>query len=230
MKTQPITDLANVISTQTGGVIPTQKPGVIYVPGRDQKTGQGDFVQLSDLRVGRIYDRVAMGTAITAGQEFQFFSNIGGKNLLQTNLQQDSQLPARWEMIVRRLEIYVVPRPIVPATPDESDNDSLLIQNSGYAEFSVGGSSLDQQGPVYHFPACKGSAGSGVSLDGFAAAEARGIVSNGAPGPFPAYEVPIYIAPQETIRGIIRFFVAQTLTAVTDVEMALYGWISRPLS
>ena len=93
MKTQPITDLANVISTQTGGVIPTQKPGVIYVPGRDQKTGQGDFVQLSDLRVGRIYDRVAMGTAITAGQEFQFFSNIGGKNLLQTNLQQDSQLP-----------------------------------------------------------------------------------------------------------------------------------------
>ena len=125
----------------------------------------------------------------------------------------------------------MVPRVLVSAT-DLSNNDALIIQNQSYAEFGVGGATLDQQGPVYQFPQAKGSQASGAALDGLAAATERGIVSNGvpAPGAVGLYAIPIYVSPDDTFKGLIRFFAAQTLTQPTEVEMALCGWIKRPLS
>lgn len=179
----------------------------------------GQEINLVEWLEDAIYDRVAVGAAITAGTEYIYFRDLANKSLDATNMQVSSKLPAGWEMIVWRIGIVVA--------AGAQFVDTVLVHDNGYVEFTVGHNKIIRQGPVYTFPSGWGLDG---SVDITAAATAHSVTLGAAGTNFIApLSIPVYLTEDLNFRLMLKFFSAVTLQAQTNVTALLWGWIKRPV-
>lgn len=189
-----------------------QQPGQFVLP-----TGQE--INLVDWRNGSVYDRVSLGTAITAGQEFVYFRDIQNKNYVDTNLTTPNRLPNDWEQIVWKIGVTI--------DQDVVNADMLLLMRGGYLEFKIA-QTMYAQGPIWMFPSGFGIYGAYATTATATTLQAN---ANGAPSPagVPRLDIPLYITKNVDFQGIIKYYSAETLSAATLVYMVLDGWIKRPV-
>jgi len=192
-----------------------QDPGNFVLPS-------GQSINLVDWRNGAIYDRVSLGTSITAGQEFVYFRDIQNKNLVDTNLTTPNRLPNDWEAIVWKIGVAI--------DMDVTNADVLELMRGGYLEFKIA-QTLYAQGPIWMFPSGYGIYGAFATGGNTGAAYVLQANGNGAPSPagVPRLDIPLYINKNTDFQGLIKYYSAETLDVATLVYMVLDGWIKRPV-
>lgn len=130
-----------------------------------------EIINIRDFREGDKYDTVALPTGtITQGTEFQFFLNLQGKRLTDTNLKTQSKLSAGESMVLDRIGLYVRSSTGVAFPPPQ---DIKSIMDNAFYRLEINGL-LQDEGPAIKFP-------SGYGLYGQTNESGQGIVSVGVP-------------------------------------------------
>jgi len=200
-----------------GQVIPglqtTGKPGEIYIPG----VGVRKF---ADIRQDWIYDRVAHGAAIAAGDIYVYFRDTQNKNEQDTSMSQQSRLPEGTEAVVFRVNIM--------PQADEAYDDHRLIIGGATGKFILDENNVVMQGPCACFGSAYGLYGAEQTTQNLTSV---GVINNGVPSPGaqPRMVIPQYISMNRTFRFEIVYRTLVTLSAATFVYVILDVLITRPL-
>jgi hypothetical protein len=114
-------------------------------------------------------DRLVAGLVV-AGTQLNFFTNLGNKQLIDTNFTTPSRLPAGEEMIIDRAWCYI---PSAVGTNLPTPQNIKWFAENAYAKFTINRKDL-AEGMITKFP-------SGYGLSGNTVENAQGIVSIGVP-------------------------------------------------
>lgn len=160
-----------------------------------------------------LYDSNTIANA-AVGLAAQFFNNVAGKNLVQTNMPSNSVLPAPRQFLVEQLCM------VLPIDCNTADAQALTGQAA--IQWFISDKQYFQ-GPVFSVPG-------GVGLSGFAAtgvaATTFDVATNGAPSPaarFNLHRPGQLIRSQENFRVDLTIPTAITLTATRRVWCVLWG-------
>lgn len=166
-------------------------------PGLFRDTDTGQVVNIRDFRESDKYDTIVIpATAIPAGTEFQFFSDLNLKNTTDTNLKTQRKLSAGESMVLDRIGLYFrlavgnnlsVPRDLKKTF--ENSYYSLRINEI-----------LQDEGPAIKFP-------SGYGIYGQTNENDNGIVSIGVPATASAARLvkKQMLNQNHELQGVLRF-------------------------
>lgn len=191
--------------------------GTVLVPGH----GAISIAQwLEDV----IYDTVTLSAgAISAGAEYDFFTNITNKNKDDCNLMEMNKLPEGWEIIIMKMGAEAC------AYNSDVRDVANLVTNS-YFRFETGNSKVRRRAPTWCW-----AIGFGLynmySADLLAAATRMGNLQIGGTA-FSSVSnllVPIRLSPRMNFKTILNVTNAVTLNADLRMRFYLYGYISRPV-
>jgi hypothetical protein len=195
-----------------------RKPGTLNIPGVGA-------LQLDQWTEGFVWDNATMGTSISVGTEYEFYTNVAAKNNNDTNLAENAKLPEGWEFIVMRMGIFFPPGWLF-------SNMQAVIENS-YVWFETGNSKIRRKGPTWLWPIGLGVSGDFAQDETAAGPVVQQVCQLGPPtrGAIPDLLIPIRIVNRLSIKGVIRFEVATTLTdsGTRELYMVLDGFTSRPI-
>jgi len=138
---------------------------------RNTEGDPNEIINIRDFREGDKYDTIGIPTGtVQPGTEFQFFLNLQGKRLTDTNLKTQSKLSAGESMVLDRIGLYVRSSTGVAFPPPQ---DIKSIMDNAFYRLEINGL-LQDEGPAIKFP-------SGYGLYGQTQESGQGIVSVGVP-------------------------------------------------
>ncbi len=138
---------------------------------RNTEGDPNEIINIRDFREGDKYDTIGIPTGpVTQGTEFQFFLNLQGKRLTDTNLKTQSKLSAGESMVLDRIGLYVRSSTGVSFPPPQ---DIKSIMDNAFYRLEINGL-LQDEGPAVKFP-------SGYGLYGQTNEAGQGIVAVGVP-------------------------------------------------
>lgn len=190
---------------------------------------------LSEKRRWALYDRVIFAAAATVtGAQNLFAVSLGGgtpaKTLLDTNLRQSGQLPARqvlevWDIRVQPQLTVVSDDASVPALNNLYDTFNALIYGA-HLEFRQAQKVDLEISPIAILAAGYGAIGVAYGSTNFVAAAGAGggatILSNGHPSRASLWNVgplPIILLPQRSFQVVITFPTAIVLPAGVGLNL-----------
>jgi len=189
-------------------------PGVVYIPGIGP-------LALEQWVEDVIYDTVTLPTSISAGQTFEFFTNISGKSKWETNMTEAGRLPEGWMMWVVRAGLELLPG----TDPD----DAFQIVERSALIFKTGVNKVHRHAPTWAWPIGFGMWGD-HAVDGTTADNT--IIQVGVPSPSAVRNLllPVRISNRLNFRVEMVFGRSASLSAETPIRFYLYGFISKPVS
>ena len=197
-------------------------PRLIHIPGHG-------VISADDWVYDKIYDTVQKSAAaIAIGTQDEVFVDMTGKDLRQTNMTLNNQLPKGWQMIVMNIGIQtVVTGDYAGITTADLPEDAHNIYDALDFTFTLGKGKVVTEGRLSDYPFNSGSVATPV-VDNLAAATVYFGQSNGvANGYQQDLRVPIYIPELTNYKGLLRWEVGPTLNEPWDIRVILTGYISR---
>jgi len=207
-------------------------PSDVLTPGEVAGTmyinGKGPYL-VSDWQNLPIYDTEVLPAAIAAGTTYQFFAGLNmtvtgvRKNLLDTNMTQQSMLSKGWRAVV-----YGIHFNMAPGTPND---DIQLIFANGVYTFVIGNQKDEKQGLLLHAPSPYGLTGNMAIVAG--APVEKSNINNGVPslGAVPQ-DVPIDLYDQTSFRVDVTFpngIAALPAGAGLRLITTLRAYVQKPL-
>ena len=203
------------------------QPGQMILP-------TGELVNQVDWKDDHFYDTISKSAAaIALGTEENFFSDLSGKDLRQTNLVEANRLPVGWVFIITHRPMIQV-KPVgafTGLTVDDLHADFHEIMDSVYFELMIGNTTLVTQGVLedYIYPYGRHVTVAGTS---WTAADDKiwSTFNNGIPHGRPEkLDIPIMVANQNNFRGKVKWFRGPTLNEAWDLRCVLKGMVKRPV-
>ena len=190
------------------------------IPGKpgwflDPNTGKEVFI--GQTREDDKYDTIALSNDATAGNvpagtTAEFFRDINGKDLLDTNFKTPRRLNAQEAMIVRRIGAYV---PHAVGAILVAQEDFKLIYENSSLVIKVNGQTISE-GPLVKYQSGYGLAGAiGTAANTVVGTES--ITTNGVPSTAAALwlKVPQLLTDEYDVEATLRFDRRQWLTQNT---------------
>jgi hypothetical protein len=178
-------------------------------PGKFFNVLTGKVIMIIEWREDDKYDTVYVEAgAIAPGANFNFFRDLQGKDLIDTNFTTQRRLPAGEEMILDRIGVKV---PMAFGNTLAPPADHKRILENGYMKFTINRKDT-AEGPLTKFPPGYGLAGNTVETG-------QGIVSNGVASTAAAAKLvrEQYITTDHDLDAVIWFYDRQWATGVVTM-------------
>lgn len=216
-------------------LIATKEPGVFIMPEL------GKQINLTEWEEADIYDTAAIASGSTfQGGRIEFFTSPQGKSEADTNVRTPSKLPARHEVIVLKIGVYVPPT-WGTATPPISDVSAFY--HEGAIEVLKNRKAEVSKSHMLRFPSGYGlvayglNPGDGINI----APQSLGVAS---PAAIPPLLVPWQMTHGDDFEARIEFsasgagaqfgssaaptFTSHTLADDLAVKLIMHGFIKSP--
>lgn len=194
-----------------GPALPIDRDGILL--------DDGTVVQITRRNHGHLWDRVQVGTSITAGQTTTYFGRTNGVTTLDTNMEIARMLPSGVFQI-QRVGVYL--QQAVKLA------DAQKILDGGVFRLFVNDNKI-LEAPIFAWQSGYGLVGSvaDTNTDTTNQIVTNGVASTGASQ---TLAIPIALAGQkDTFYGEIVYPAAITLTAQTYVYVLLEGFRGIPI-
>lgn len=168
------------------------KPGKFY--NKLTKTE----IDIVEWREDDKYDTVTLPAGLVATGLFRnFFRDIQGKNLIDTNFTTQRRLPAGEEMIIDRVWAYV---PMSNGATNPVPADIKRVGDNSYIKFQINRKDV-AEGPLVKFPSGYGFAGNTVEAG-------AGVITLGVPSTAAAAKLvrEQYITHEHDVDAVLTFF------------------------
>lgn len=195
-----------------------REPGVLNIPGVG-------FIRVEQWVEDVIYDTITIESgAVNAGAQYEWFTNLSGKNKDKTNMTEAGKLPENWEIIVLKYGIEFV--------PGVAMNDFLQIISKSFIQFKTGNNKIRRKAPTWAWPIGFGIWGDHAT-DEQSSETNTSILQVGIPSPSAVRPllIPIRIPSRLNFSAMLQFDFATDvdISADVDIRFYLYGLISRPV-
>jgi hypothetical protein len=182
------------------------EPGRFFVPAL------GKVINIVEFREDDKYDTVQIVSQpvaappfpITAGQQFTFFRDLQGKELIDTNFTTQRRLPAGEEMLIERIGVSI---PLAVGNVLPFPRDIKKVAEDGFLKFQINRKDVIE-GPLVKLPIGYGLSGQTQETD-------QGIVAVGVPATASVANLrkPQFITTEHDVDGVLTFLPRNWLQA-----------------
>lgn len=197
-----------------------REPGVLNILGVGA-------IRLDQWNEAHLWDNasITLGSAISDGTEYEFFSNVAAKNNNDTNLSENLKLPEGHEFIIMKYGLYF--------PPDWLFANMLSVIENTYIWFETGNSKIRRRAPTWCWPIGLGISGVYAQDETASGPVTKhtcqlGVASRGAVSDL---LIPVTIVNRVSFKAVLRFEVATTLTnsGTGEVWFVCDGFKKRPI-
>lgn len=211
-------------------------PGAFAIPGL------GKTIKLTEWSEQDIFDTwVLPATAqLQVVNELRFYTNVDGKNPIDTNLTTNSKMPARHSAIVLKVGVFVPPK-WGASTPELADQ--MAIYQEATFELLKNRKTQVEETHLWGLATGYGFVGYGIDFGGPAVTVAPGSNGVASPSAIPPLLVPFELNDDDDFQGRLRFhasaaaatiagvtaaWTSHTLAQDTPIMVALHGFVKSP--
>jgi hypothetical protein len=183
------------------------EPGRFFVPAL------GKVINIVEFREDDKYDTVQIVSQpplappfpITAGQQFTFFRDLQGKELIDTNFTTQRRLPAGEEMLIERIGVSI---PLAAGNVLPFPRDIKKVAEDAFLKFQINRKDVIE-GPLVKLPIGYGLSGQTQETD-------QGIVAVGVPATASVANLrkPQFITTEHDVDGVLTFLPRTWFNAV----------------